>query len=173
MTTILHATHKLNPYAKRSTEDSRFIEWRDEWLLGIPQVDGEHQELARLLNRVVELYSCASEESSAGKATERDREIIGLLHEFGDHVRIHFENEEAFMRDSCYPDFENHWYEHVTLHAEYTELLRELDKKGLSCLDAETLDSLKTWLISHVVDADIQFGEFYQNRMEGGENPPE
>jgi len=23
MTTILHATHKLNPYAKRSTEDSR------------------------------------------------------------------------------------------------------------------------------------------------------
>lgn len=144
-----------------------FIEWRDDWLLGIPQVDGEHRELARIFNRVAELYSCVDEESSAGKNLEHVAELIELLHEFGEHVRIHFQNEEAFMRDSGYPDFENHHYEHATLMAEYAELLRELDEKGVGCLDVETLDSLKTWLISHVANEDVRFGEFYRNWMHG------
>ncbi len=143
-----------------------FIEWRDTWLLGIPRVDEEHQELVRLFNRVAERFSCAS----AGDAPECGREIIRLLQEFGDHVRIHFENEETIMRDAAYPDFENHHIEHVALHAEYTELLRELDKKGLGCLDDETLRSLKTWLISHIAAADMRFGEFYRSRAEGGKD---
>lgn len=146
-----------------------FIEWRDEWLLGIPRVDGEHRELVRLFNRVVELFSCVS----GGDVPERAKEIVGLLREFGDHVRVHFENEEALMRNSGYPDFENHRCEHATLHAEYTQLLRELDKKGLGCLDDETLASLKTWLISHIATADMRFGEFYRNSARGGANPLE
>jgi hemerythrin len=150
-----------------------FIEWRDEWLLGISQVNGEHQELTRLFNRAAERFSCAPEGPSAGKASERSREIIGLLQEFGEHVRIHFENEEDVMHDAGYPDFESHRVEHLTLLAEYAELLRELDKKGVECLDAETLDSLKTWLIYHVANEDIRFGEFYRNRARGGANPPE
>jgi hemerythrin len=143
-----------------------FIEWRDEWLLRIPRVDGEHQELVRLFNRAAELFSCAPAEPSADKNPDQGGEIIGLLQALGDHARIHFENEEALMRDTGYPDFENHRYEHATLQAEYTELLRELDEKGLGCLDAETLGSLKTWLISHIASADMRFGEFYRNRSQ-------
>lgn len=147
------------------------IEWRDDWLLGIPRVDEEHQELARLFNRAAELFSCLEKETK-GKDAGRSGEIIGLLRELGEHVRTHFQNEEGIMSDSGYPELEDHRYEHATLQAEYAELLRELDKKGLGCLDAETLDSLKTWLISHIANADMRFGEFYCNRMPTGDNPP-
>jgi len=140
-----------------------FIEWRDDWLLGIPGVDREHQELAQLFNQVAKLYACAGEKRMTGNA-EVAEELVGLLNEMGEHVRSHFRNEEALMRESGYPELEDHSFEHASLLAEYAELLRELESQGLGCLDTETLGSLKTWLIGHVANADSRFGEFYRER---------
>ena len=155
------------PRGKERRMRRALIEWRDDWSLGIPQVDGEHRELARLFNRVAGLCADAGVELAV-KGSKECEEIMDLLRELGEHVRSHFQNEEAIMRESGYPDLESHHYEHATLQAEYAELLRELDKKGVECLDAETLTSLKIWLISHIVNADNRFGEYYRGRSEAG-----
>ena len=155
------------PRGKERRMRRALIEWRDDWSLGIPQVDGEHRELARLFNRVAGLCADAGVELAV-KGSKECEEIMDLLRELGEHVRTHFENEEVCMRDSGYPDLDDHHFEHISLQAEYTELMRELEEKGVECLDAEILANLKTWLIGHIVNSDMRFGEYYRNRSEIG-----
>lgn len=144
-----------------------FIEWRDDWLLDIEQVDEEHQDLVRLINRLAGLYGCTRCPNPQAQAYGTRVEILHLLERLGDHARIHFEHEEAYMRDLGYPGLEDHCYEHLTLLAEYSELMRDVHAQGLGCLDDSTLRGIKGWIIGHIATADRRFGEFYQEHVLG------
>jgi len=67
MTKILYATHKPNPYTKRSTEDSRFKIRRASW-------SGEREALARIRQRVF------VQEQGVPPALEWDGLDQGALH---------------------------------------------------------------------------------------------
>ena len=139
-----------------------FIRWRDEWLLDIEDVDREHRGLVSLLNRLAVAHCCSSMPAGdPNRQPPRGDQVIEMLEALGEGVRRHFHNEEAVMRASGYPDYESHSYEHVTLLAEYAELMREIRQQGTQCLDLATLESLKEWLIGHIVGADQKFGRFY------------
>lgn len=70
-----------------------FVEWSEELSVGIPQVDGEHQNLVKCLNLLDEAIK-------KGKGTRIMGEILSQLVEY---TVIHFESEEKLMRDSEYP----------------------------------------------------------------------
>ena len=139
---------------------SDFVHWLNGWLLEIPEIDHEHKELVDLLNR---LALCRCDEESACV----DVDIMALLEEIGLHTRRHFKHEEAFMRESAYPGYEDHRYEHMTLLAEYAELVRHVRSQGVECLDANTLLDLKGWLISHIAGSDRRFGDYHRRLRTG------
>ena len=72
------------------------------------------------------------------------------------------------MQEAGYPDYDDHCYEHATLLAEYAELMRDIEREGLGCLDSKTLESLKNWVIGHLVGADQKFGAFCRELERGG-----
>jgi len=143
------------------------INWLDDWLLEIPELDKEHRELVELLNRLVRCQ-CASVTGQAGVSPlRRDQAVMDMLEELGRHVRLHFKHEEAWMLKAAYPDYEDHRYEHMTLLAEYAELVRDVRLQGVECLDQETLCALRGWLIGHIAGADRRFGEFRRSAPGG------
>jgi len=144
---------------------SEFVHWLDSWLLEIPELDKEHRELVDLLNRLV--HCQCPNAPRQGDSPAPDRDGIAMLQELGLHVKRHFKHEEAFMREAGYPRYEDHRYEHMTLLAEFSELLREVKSTGLQCLDQRTLASLKSWLISHIAGADRRFGEYHRGLRSG------
>lgn len=150
---------------------SAFIEWRDNWLLDIDDMDGEHKELVDMLNQLAERYCCV-QRSGAGGVARRDK-IVALLDDIGRHVKSHFDHEEACMSEAGYPGYEAHCYEHVTLLAEYAELMREVRREGVECLDQDTLGALKGWLIGHIAGADRRFGDYYRSTVLGAHPLPD
>ncbi len=144
---------------------SDFVNWLDGWLLEIPELDKEHRDLVDMVNRLAQCR--CPEEGAARPAAEVD--VIAMLEDLSLHTRRHFQHEEAFMREVAYPRFEDHRYEHLTLLAEFAELLRDVKGTGLQCLDQRTMESLKGWLIGHIAGEDRRFGDYYRRLRNGVE----
>jgi hemerythrin len=114
------------------------LEWRDEFRIGIPEVDHEHQELIALINalhaRLVE------PERRAGVA-----EFLGELHA---QIAAHFALEEKVMRSRRYPEFADHKQDHERLLDEIREIMDGYELHGR--YDARALgDALDTWFGEH------------------------
>jgi len=89
-----------------------FLEWLDEWFLGIPEIDQQHMELAELLNLIVRSMEQGAPPSLPGKET------MPLLTQLLKKTRQHFKDEEAFMRKHDYPGLIEHHRDHILLLAE-------------------------------------------------------
>lgn len=156
------------------------LRWRDEWTLQIDVLDEDHVALVELFNRIVGLYAnqyAGSHRSGAGGAlagvADREAEravetcplegssLVQCLDAFSQRAHQHFQREEDFMRTIGYPDYVVHKSEHAQLLAELASLLRGLTARGEVSLDAETLGTLKTWLIGHIVGEDKRFADYY------------
>jgi len=129
-----------------------FLEWLDDWQLGIYGIDRHHQEMAELLNRIVGSLD-SEEEISSGEET------LPLILNLLDKTRRHFKVEEAVMRGYGYPGLGEHHREHVLLLAELQEFIRETEE-GRHRFDLETLTALKHWLINHVLESDLAFARY-------------
>ena len=131
-----------------------FLEWLDDWQLGILEIDQHHQEMAELLNRIV---GSLGSEAETGSGEETLPLVLDLLN----RTRRHFKVEEAVMRKYAYPGLGEHHREHVLLLAELQELIREIEE-GRRHFDLETLTALKHWLINHVLESDQAFARYLQ-----------
>ena len=83
-----------------------FLRWRDEWSLEVEELDGDHRQLAAILNEVAEL--CGISESpdpptgAAGRKPDPAK-VLACLKKLDVHVREHFRREEAFMKAIDFP----------------------------------------------------------------------
>ena len=85
------------------------IEWKEEFRIGVPSVDYEHQELIALLN---ELYAGLGLESGGSF----DRTTVGeFLGEVYARISAHFALEERVMREQNYVLYEQHKADHEEL----------------------------------------------------------
>ncbi|MCU7876925.1 MAG: hemerythrin family protein [Candidatus Thiodiazotropha sp. (ex Lucinoma borealis)] len=127
----------------------KFLQWRDDWYLGVDEIDQQHLALVDLVNRIAQSLE-DSEQPSGSKKTAMD--LLLLLQ---DETRSHFKDEEDFMRIHDYPEQRSHHREHALLQAELRDLIREVEEQE-RLLDLDILISLKHWLINHVIDSDLE-----------------
>lgn len=130
--------------------------WDDRFLLGIPQIDCQHQELIRRVNTLA-LYMNRKE------AWENIRDTIHFLEEY---VVTHFRDEEALMEKAGYPKLK----EHRTLHADYSAQVNALvfriqGKDITPDLIATTNRLLVDWLSHHIDEDDRQFAVWANSRQ--------
>lgn len=134
-----------------------FLEWSEQLEIGDPVVDSEHRYLIQLIVNLHEQYN-------------RDNLSSSLAHVFTHlamYVKIHFENEEKLMEAIGYPDLE----EHRKLHQDLVEQAVELSEQymdGSETITVETINFLKKWAISHIIDSDMKIRHFLKGRR-----PPE
>lgn len=90
-----------------------FIEWKQEFSLGIPDVDHEHRELIELIN---ELYAHLEQQDSGVKVED-------FLGEIYAKISAHFALEEKIMREHNYDQYEDHKAEHERLLDEIRDIM--------------------------------------------------
>ena len=124
------------------------IVWRDDYLIGNDVLDGQHQELFRLAAAVHGI------EDPIAQVTE----LRDILHRLYDYMKYHFKEEERFMRELDYPEFERH----QGLHRELISALNDIMRASTDLMQLETnlVDLMNRWLTEHIAAEDAKLAAY-------------
>ena len=139
-----------------------YLRWRRDWELGVDFMDDDHRALAALLDELARRHGPphVGAGRERGATGGRSASLLADLTRLAEHTRAHFEREEQAMRRAGFPDLPDHKSEHDQLLAELAVTLREVSATDARRLDAETLLSLKDWLLGHLLEMDRELAEF-------------
>ncbi len=96
------------------------IHWKEEFSVGVAEVDHEHQELIESINQ---LYRSVQE------GVTRKQVIEGLGDIFA-QIAAHFALEEKFMRESHYRAYRDHKDDHEALLDDLRDIMDEVEDDG-------------------------------------------
>ena len=127
------------------------ITWDPSLVLGVPLIDGQHQELFRRLDALI-----------ASIRAGRSREEVGRTLTFlGEYALQHFSAEEALMTEKGYPGLADHRAEHERFGAELRALQAEHTRDGpTASLIIRVNAQLTTWLRTHIHRTDRALVDF-------------
>ena len=121
------------------------LEWKDEFKIGIEEVDFEHQELIELINESF------AEVERANSSTA----VMDFLGEIFEKISAHFALEEKVMKSFRYEDYEEHKRDHERLLDSIRDIMDEfmlvekIDEKLFG-------QQLRDWFINHFSTHDAQ-----------------
>lgn len=130
-----------------------FLSWRNEYRVGVEQIDEEHRYLFDLINAFHDTHVGGTNRSALGQILNR------LVH----YAEQHFRHEEAIMKAEAYPAY----VEHCALHEDlYLTIFRLSEKLAAGSLrvDMETVRFIRSWLVTHIVQHDLQFSDYVARR---------
>ena len=123
------------------------MEWKDEFSVGIPEIDAQHQTLA----------GCIALVEEAVTSQQRWLAVHSALVRLADFVRIHFAVEESLMRIHRYPELERHIGEH--LH--FADKLNQLQAGSLRMdVSEEMVAFIQKWLHEHIMTSDKHYAAY-------------
>lgn len=117
--------------------------WDKHYLTGETQVDEEHQELVRLINRIVDAGDCVIDHD----------QINTVLDQLVNYAANHFRHEEFLMKkEGCAPEFIGL---HAQVHAKFAEQVCHMRNDAqLGCDLEHLLNFLTAWLAQHILGMD-------------------
>ena len=96
------------------------INWKEEFSVGVVEVDHEHQELIELINQL---------HRSVREGVTRKQVVEGLGEIFA-QIAAHFALEERYMRESRYREYAEHKEDHETLLDDLRDIMDEVEDDG-------------------------------------------
>jgi hemerythrin len=96
------------------------LEWREEFCIGVPEVDHEHRELIALINSLHGRLTAPGDAAAVG-------EFLGKLH---GQIAAHFALEEKVMRERRYGGFRSHKADHERLLDEIRDIMDGYELHG-------------------------------------------
>jgi len=114
------------------------LQWREEFNVGVEEVDHEHRELIELI-RTLQLNLQEGADTS---------DIVDVLGEIFAQISAHFALEEKMMRETHYDAYADHKEDHETLLDDLRDIMDEVEDDGV--LDeARLTDDLDRWFSDH------------------------
>ena len=114
------------------------IIWKEEFSVGVAEVDFEHRELIELINSL---------HDSARSGEDRDK-VIESLGEIYAQIASHFALEEKMMRLSHYSALPEHKQDHETLLDDLRDIMDEVEDDG-EYDEAQLSTDLERWFSDH------------------------
>lgn len=136
------------PFIHNKMVGSRYLVWKDEYSVGIEEMDNDHKKLLNLINQLqtaVHYYT--------GKEFEEK-----ALDELVDYTKTHFKKEEKLMEDNSYADLDAHKQQHKEFIDKVSTFLEQY-KQNSDITIIDTLEFLKVWLIKHINGTDKEYGK--------------
>jgi len=125
--------------------------WTPALSVGVPSIDAQHQELFRRTQCLL----LAVGDGVGG------REVLRTLAFLGDYVATHFDEEEAAMHASGYPDLAPHAAEHLQFRQSFGRLRDLFAGGGLSAgLVQDVEREVCRWLEQHLQRTDRAMGQW-------------
>lgn len=137
------------------------LEWSDEYLIGVEELDFEHKDLFDRLN---ELHKELARHDD--KAQIED--CLGEIHA---RVLAHFALEEKFMRDTNFPNYEQHKRQHDDFLEVIVEIIDEF-RTGSELSYGDALEAqLQHWIIHHITSSDQELSSLNEGDLGLSEGP--
>jgi len=149
ITWLLVAALLVIPYLHRKMSAGHYVEWKDEYSVGLDSIDQQHKKLLNLINQLQ-----TAVDYSTGEEFERE-----ALDELVDYTKTHFSYEEGLMEQNGYPDFVPHKAKHDEMIKEVEAVLAEYEKDHDLAMEHGT-EFLKSWLINHINGTDKEYSSF-------------
>lgn len=127
------------------------ITWKDEFSVGVAEVDHEHRELIELING---LHDAIQEGAS------RDV-VVSSLGEIYAQIAAHFALEEKSMLASHYPAYVSHKEDHETLLDDLRDIMDEVEDDGRYDQSVLSRD-LERWFSTHFRTHDAKLHRGWQ-----------
>jgi len=126
-----------------------FIDWREDYNLGIKEIDDQHQKMVEIINRLFEL--------SNENEIDNQEKIETVLKEASDYAVYHFATEEKYFDLFKYEKSESH----IDIHNKYRAKIKELSEKYQQTKDKtvffELTDFLQDWWVWHINNTDREY----------------
>lgn len=120
------------------------IQWKQDYSIGIPHIDQQHQRLFDLANQA---YALLKDDLLHDKYDA----IVAIINELKEYTVYHFKSEEDYMLSIGYKRF-------LSQKAEHTDFIAKMDAVNLDAVDAdqdkyllETLDFVCAWISDHIL----------------------
>jgi hemerythrin len=125
------------------------IVWSDEYSVGVPEIDTQHQRLVAMLN---DLHAAMSR-------GDADEAIDGILRALVQYTLAHFATEERLMQSVEFPDYAAHKSEHERLTLKVVEYQAKAGA-GKMTVSLDVLWFLWDWLQNHISHTDKEIGAY-------------
>jgi hemerythrin len=122
-----------------------YLQWREEFSIGIDSVDFEHQELMNMINII---YA----ELDNRRDVEEIKQTMGEVHA---EISAHFALEERIMRHARYVEFEEHKNDHENLLDQIRTMMDAIENDPEHALD-DLSEALADWFRGHFVTFDAR-----------------
>ncbi|EKD38905.1 MAG: hypothetical protein ACD_75C00565G0003 [uncultured bacterium] len=129
------------------------INWRDEFSVGVDEMDRQHKKLLTMINRLIEEQHTLTDQKT----------IAELLDGMIDYAQEHFRAEEFLMAEYDYD--RKTWQE--MRHKEFIDKTLSFMTAadiGPNILSVALLDFLSSWLVNHILTEDMQYKEFFRSK---------
>ena len=129
----------------------QLLEWSDNYLVGIEELDTEHRDLINRLNELHErLYR------RQGDSTR----IENNLREIHDRIQHHFDMEESLMRNEDYPDYVQHKKEHDAFLHRVDNIITKYRTNPTYGFKDVLEDILQHWIRNHITSSDHELATY-------------
>ena len=129
------------------------IEWQTSFNVGVNIIDEQHKLLVNMIN---DLYTALQ--------TREERAVLEkMIGRLSVYATIHFAHEEHCFERFAYPQAESHIQTHDVYEGQVCQFEQDF-KAGKQELSMEVLNFLSHWLVTHITQADREFGPFLNAR---------
>lgn len=130
------------------------INWKNEYSVGIAEMDNQHKKLLAMINRLIEEQKVLTDPVT----------IAELLTEMTDYALEHFRAEEYLMAENNYPFKAKQEEQHKSFIQETQEFMNATTNIGPNILSNALLDYLGSWMVKHILQEDMQYKEFFKSK---------
>ena len=130
-----------------------FLQWKDEFSVGIEEVDNQHKELMEMIKSLLKICMVDSKtkfesfNKLAAKAIERFIE--------------HFGTEEKLMLESDYPKYDEHKARHDKLLVDVKEMMEKIPKENGDEKLMNIVIFIREWFVETVHGSDKEMGIYF------------
>lgn len=121
------------------------IKWIPEYSVGNSEIDDQHKVLFLMIN---DFFHQGSKESA-----------ILLFQNLSSYIDLHFEAEEALLRQINYPETEDHINKHSDLREKFNLLEKKLEDYSVDIHHNIAL-FLYNWLAKHILKEDMEYKSY-------------
>ena len=133
-------------------KEQYYIEWDERFILGIPIIDKQHEDLVRICNNLH--WACLKDQRVA------DSRFILTANEAFDYARRHFSTEEKLMFLLDFSEFSEHKKEHENFIKEISSRYKQFEE-GDHFAPNHFVHFLSEWIFSHITICDKKFADLF------------
>ena len=123
------------------------IKWKDDYKIGVEEIDEQHKRLFEIANRAYELLEDKF-------CIDKYSKIVDILEELNDYTVYHFKTEEEYMMGIGYKRF-------LSQKVEHDEFVKKLSDIDFDKIDEDQnkyilgiLDFAVNWIAEHILTKD-------------------